>query len=795
MPIKRFVREHNMKKKPPPDGSAAKKKKPPKQFKRTSTKKKRIPKGARPSCPVVKKKPPAHTVIPIRNLGKPVRGAPLSRVQKDHLVKWCGSGQYRDSCRASTWEGECFLTESDPIPKLATMEPMRPQDKLGAQAHSSCLHLTRVRTRGQLEAVDARFAVPQQDQPSNSFSLALFLRQNAKNSKTQSRDAILEVAKQPEKFLGSLEGVAMLGSKAASTHDKYWTLLAQIEKYWQKTFPTMLVHNSFYATALSPIGERLFCAFLLWKAYPKKITKDYLTQFRTAMNYLRRACNTEPWGRGSLSSQMIASIGKYMCKRSKGTRAIPYKILRILFTFLEKHASQDDYEIFLFAFCCASRASEIVKLETSHFSFVDDSWEDTPFVRVKFFNTKTHNRTLDDHHLVTFYKKNNENVVCPYRLAKSLVLKAQRRGTRYVGNFGQAKNASYDSRSYYFYKWFRNLKHSFGAYLKEHQMPYDTSQWRFHSIRTTFVGLLHKWGLSWTQIQVRTGHRFDSESTRQVYATNALLTQGFDKTFDNVVQTNEQAREIFTIPSKQPEALRGTGSTFAINALVRPGFDSGRDQTLTKPIERDALDGFDYTETHSKAELDESRHEERYSADYFVRRPPPTLDTQLQSVAQGNSFDPRGMVENLISNPLPNTIRTRRKVGSQCVAQPRVDQRPHWEDTTTNVSEPLRPAPAKQGKRRGALKPTPKGWRPWIQETPTKHAVRTGRTPPGTHDSARRVKRKLNSFSLGIPQSDISFDFSSENLVNYIEPDPLYDVTSPEPSEDEPWNPETDFEI
>ena len=307
----------------------------------------------------------------------------------------------------------------------------------------------------------------------------------------------------------------------------------------------------------------------------------------------------------------------------------------------------EDHDLLFFAFSCASRASEIIKLKVSNFHFGTASWEDAPFVRVKFMNTKTRSETEDDHHLITFYRKDDPSLVDPYKVAQRLVERAKKRKTEYVAHFFPRGESSWESRSYRFYKWFRQVKTEFKRFLsKTDWSDYNVDEWRFHSIRTTYIGLLKKWGMSWTQIQVKTGHKFHSECTRNTYAMNALLTQGFDKSFDKLTEKGGPARNLFTKSAYKATEAKGIEATYAINVLTKPE----RDERLSKILEQktEDLDGLSLGEEIPNDP--DIKHEVEHSRDYYVDQPPPQLSEAATTILD-QDFDPTRVMDQISKAP------------------------------------------------------------------------------------------------------------------------------------------------
>ena len=123
------------------------------------------------------------------------------------------------------------------------------------------------------------------------------------------------------------------------------------------------------------------------------------------MRYLRRLLNVDPWqDTEGMSYQLSKGIVRRLCKERKHTPAIPANVLRSLFLFVKENYPRRFFLILVLAFLAGSRASEILKLKLQHIELCEEAWVSEPSVRIKFFQTKTHQRTKGDHHLVTFHK-------------------------------------------------------------------------------------------------------------------------------------------------------------------------------------------------------------------------------------------------------------------------------------------------------------------------------------------------------------------------------------------------------
>ena len=251
-------------------------------------------------------------------------------------------------------------------------------------------------------------------------------------------------------------------------------------------------------------------------------------------------------------------------KAPKPTAAIPKKILRFLLQFL-KNTDFNKFCFFAFAFLCATRVSEILNLKQSDFTFSPPD-SDRKWVRINFRHTKTYQSFKEDSHSVTFTKpkqrleKEGDNTyrIDPYALAQYWYGQAYQNKERFIAPFTieGKETTSYATRSRRLYEWFSKLKIVFQKYLEDNKgLKLDISNWRFHSIRTTYVGVMKQLGMSWEQIQIRTGHKWDSNVTRDTYFMNALLSEQFDDKFEQLLTDNLSAQQIFLLENEPTDLV------------------------------------------------------------------------------------------------------------------------------------------------------------------------------------------------------------------------------------------------
>ena len=156
---------------------------------------------------------------------------------------------------------------------------------------------------------------------------------------------------------------------------------------------------------------------------------------------------------------------------------------------------------FAFAFLCATRVSEILNLTKSDFTF-SPACSDRQWVRIKFRNTKTRSEHKEDGHTITFHKsqrlpqsqtQGRNYQIDPYELSVYWYREALSHPQEFVAPWV----GSYATRSRRLYSWFSDIKRTFAFYLKtKKNLDIDISTWRFHTLRTTYVGVMRSIGLS-----------------------------------------------------------------------------------------------------------------------------------------------------------------------------------------------------------------------------------------------------------------------------------------------------------
>ena len=380
------------------------------------------------------------------------------------------------------------------------------------------------------------------------FKGAMFSRKVCERHSDIIDDVFEKLCRNPDISVGEMKGVAIVSALAFSTQRNYWRHLKHIETYWSHKFPEQMQKLTFFGLAASEMCEHFLCIYMLYKAggSKRRYAPSSIKKYRTSMRYLRRLLSVNPWqDTEGMSFNLSKGIIKRLCTERKVTPAIPANILRSLFLFIKEKYPRRHFLILVLSFLAGSRASEIIKLKINHVEFFDEDWA-KPLVRVKFFQTKTHQRTKNDHHLITFYKhlpwESKHHVWNGYEILSELVAITRKANQVFLGPWGEN---SYEKRSRNFYAWFKEIKMAFKAYLWSHKKwDYPVELWRFHSIRTTLIGWLLEIGMTEAKIQLRVGHKFNSQVTRQTYAMNAFLTRGFNQAFDKIMKNNVEVTDL-----------------------------------------------------------------------------------------------------------------------------------------------------------------------------------------------------------------------------------------------------------
>ena len=334
---------------------------------------------------------------------------------------------------------------------------------------------------------------------------------------------------------------------AESSLTKYRTQTRQIFKFLQqnKLFPIKDPSN--FEANLKMIDPTVALECFTFHKAQTGLASSYIVSFRQSLinmfKFYELPCEIDL----DRLKEIEKACSKTWGKRRKPTQAIPTKILRYLFVWL-KQKDRLAFDFFALAFLLALRASEMIALHKEHVTF-SDTMEGSPTLCIKLPLTKTHQETSDDYSLFTFNKiapdtyDEIKDPLDPYMLVKKFYDTADQRE-----GFLAPFSGTQDARKRALYAWFRVLKREFpGWLLREHKFELDTSLWRYHSLRTTFVAVMRTFGMSWENIKHRVGHSHDSKTTRNTYFFNAMLSEGFNHEIEKILASNIEAQKLFFI--------------------------------------------------------------------------------------------------------------------------------------------------------------------------------------------------------------------------------------------------------
>ena len=342
-----------------------------------------------------------------------------------------------------------------------------------------------------------------------------------------------------------LKALAARFRVADDTHKTYFGLVRKMcEFFKQQGFST----KSTVRDILTEIDQSVaFPHFLLMESQ-KKIAASSIDRFKHALFHGLRFFAIPITIDLTYAKQFVTMCQKVWGLAPKPTAAIPRRTLRFLFEFLET-TDPKMFKFFAFAFFTASRVGEMLKLVRGDFTFSPPSAE-KPWVKIKLRNTKTRSRFANDGHYLTFSKLRpltadpTKQFLDPYELARYWYIHSGASPQDPVAPFA----GTLSQRSRQLYAWFRHMKWDFKNWLaREKGIEIEVTKWRYHSMRTTFVGIMRGLGMSWEDIQLRTGHKFDSAVTRDTYFMNALMSDEFDEKFEEILDQNMDARTLFLL--------------------------------------------------------------------------------------------------------------------------------------------------------------------------------------------------------------------------------------------------------
>ena len=349
-------------------------------------------------------------------------------------------------------------------------------------------------------------------------------------------------------FLRDPEILAALASRfrlGDGTHKTYFGIVRRMCEFFKQNG---FSDKSTVRDILADIDQTVAFPNFLYVTSRKRIAASSIGRFEHALYHALRFFSIPITIDKKYAKSQVEMCKKLWGLAPKPTAAIPKRVLRHLFVFL-KQTDTRMFKFFTFAFFTASRVGEMLKLKRSDFFFSPKS-ADRPWIKIRLRNTKTRNKCSNDGLWLTFYKLKplvadpTQEILDPYELS---LYWYQNSGTS-LDNYIVPFSGSLSQRSRQLYRWFRNMKWDFKQWvLREKKLDVDVTKWRYHSMRTTFVGIMRGLGMSWEDIQLRTGHKFDSQVTRDTYFMNALMSNEFDNKFEQILDTNLDARNLFLL--------------------------------------------------------------------------------------------------------------------------------------------------------------------------------------------------------------------------------------------------------
>lgn len=349
-------------------------------------------------------------------------------------------------------------------------------------------------------------------------------------------------------FLRDPDILAALAARfrlADDTHKTYFGIVRRMCEFFKKHG---FSDRSTVREILADIDQTVAFPNFLYVTCRKKIAASSIGRFEHALYHALRFFSIPITINKKYAKSQVEMCKKLWGLAPKPTAAIPKRVLRYLFVFL-KQTDTHMFKFFTFAFFTASRVGEMLKLKRSDFFFSPES-ADRPWIKLRLRNTKTRNKCSNDGLWLTFYKLRplvadpTQEILDPYELS---LYWYQNSGTS-LDNHIVPFSGSLSQRSRQLYRWFRDMKWDFKQWvLREKKLEVNVTKWRYHSMRTTFVGIMRGLGMSWTDIQLRTGHKFDSTVTRDTYFMNALMSNEFDDKFEQILDSNLDARNLFLL--------------------------------------------------------------------------------------------------------------------------------------------------------------------------------------------------------------------------------------------------------
>jgi len=361
------------------------------------------------------------------------------------------------------------------------------------------------------------------------------------------RDKFLEAwLKKHNRSDFSLNIFHVLNSTENSTQRAYFRKLIELEEFFFAQFPEKVHNLDFSQIILLPCLKRMIISFLHAKS-KGGVALNTLQSYVVAVNFARKLLGLGMVPGKVEISNALKALGRLRCKRPKGTSAIPVCQLRRFFQFLKRKGVRT-YIFFTLSFWAGSRASEAANIQVKSFFFFRTP-SGRPAVKLIFLRPKTKKKYMDDRHIVIFSQSPDQFTLCPYKM--SVWFCQNFSDETFLLPFEASSKAARQTR---LYSWFRKLKGEFESWhYSKFSETVLTGSWTFHSFRTTLIAVLRNAGLPWEKIQLRVGHKLDSNTTKEIYYMNALLTDGFDKDFDKILEKNEEISSLVDKKSSLPD--------------------------------------------------------------------------------------------------------------------------------------------------------------------------------------------------------------------------------------------------
>ena len=325
---------------------------------------------------------------------------------------------------------------------------------------------------------------------------------------------------------------ARRASVADNTHEGYMRKVEALLKFANKEQLVFLPDSNIFKFLKSPNLANILKLFLMDKARTKGIAKNYIAGFRLAINYALKLFLFNKTLDISEFKNYHSAICRLFGRKAKATQAIPPTIFRLLLQFLKK-TDEQSFKIFYLLFILGTRAGEAIDIRKT--DICNFKTFDSIGYRINIVRPKTQKTTKDDGRTIVFRNTKTQDETNPYLLIRYFLTHDPQ--SKYLVPFYGTRSR----RLQKLWSWFRNIKINFQTWLlRKHNINYDTSAWRIHSLRTTLIGFMKLSKIPTQVIRHHVGHQYDSEVTEKIYFFNCLLSEGFnpvfEKSFDRVLQ-------------------------------------------------------------------------------------------------------------------------------------------------------------------------------------------------------------------------------------------------------------------